>query len=84
MIIKKLDITNHIDLLKTLFSREKSITLEGDINVHYSIIQELEKYELRTPLALSNLDGALNYLQKQGNLKIYEIYEFVKIINYFK
>ncbi|RLA71886.1 MAG: endonuclease MutS2, partial [Epsilonproteobacteria bacterium] len=83
MIIKKLDITNHIDLLKTLFSRGKDITLEGDINVHYSIIQELEKYELKTPLALSNLDGALNYLQKQGNLKIYEIYEFVKIINYF-
>jgi len=84
MIIKKLDIINHIDSLQSLFSREKKVTLEGDINVHYNIIQELEKYELKTPLELSNLDGALNYLQKQGNIKIYEIYEFVKILNYFK
>ncbi len=82
-LIKKLDLENHIKSLESLFSREKSVVLEGDINVHYSIINELEKHELKTPMKVENLDGALNYLQKQGNLKLYEINEFVKIINYF-
>jgi len=84
MIAKKLDITNHLDKLSSLFAREKSIVLEGDINVHYKILQELENFSLKTPQNVSNLDSALNYLQKQGNIKIYEIYEFVKIIEYFR
>jgi len=84
MIEKKLDIHNHIEALEAFFSREKKVTLEGDINVHHTIIRELENYELKAPLKIASLDGALNYLQKQGTLKIYEIYEFVKIINYFK
>jgi len=83
MIEKKLDIEAHLEKLSSLFSREKSVVLEGDINVHYKIINELENYTLKTPQKLSNLDSALNYLNKQGNIKIYEIYEFVKIINYF-
>ena len=83
MIEKKLDIINHIQKLTALFSREKNIILEGDINIHYKIIQELEEFTLKTPQKLSNLDSALNYLNKQGNLKIYEIYEFVKILQYF-
>jgi DNA mismatch repair protein MutS2 len=84
MIEKKLDILNHIESLAAYFSREKRVTIQGDINVHYSIMQELENYELKTPLKVENLNSALSYLQKQGNLKIYEIYEFVKIINYFR
>ena len=83
MIIKKLDLENHIDKLVSLFSRRKNVILEGDISVHHNIIKELEKFSLKSPQKISNLDIALNYLQKQGNLKIYEIYEFVKIIKYF-
>lgn len=84
MIVKKLDITNHIERLVALFCREKDIKLDGDINIHYSIIKELENFELKTPPKLSDLNGPLNYLQKLGTLKVYEIYEFVKIINYFQ
>ncbi|PIF04813.1 MAG: endonuclease MutS2 [Arcobacter sp.] len=83
MIIKKLDIVNHIERLQSLFCRQKDIKLAGDINIHYTIIKELENFELKRPPKVTELYGALNYLQKQGNLKIYEIYEFVKIINYF-
>ncbi|MEA3384551.1 MAG: endonuclease MutS2 [Campylobacterota bacterium] len=83
-LVKKLDLTNHIEKLESLFSREKNVVLEGDINIHYSIIKELDKYNLKTPVKIENLTGALNYLQKQGNLKLYEIYEFVKIIRYFE
>lgn len=80
---RKLDIINHIEELQSLFCRKKSIILEGDINLHHNIIKELENFELKTPLQTANLDSALSYLQKQGNIKIYEIYEFVKIIKYF-
>ena len=84
MIVKKLDISNHIDSLVSFFCREKSVVLEGDINIHYKIIKELENYNLKTPQKISNLDSALAYLQKQGNLKSYELYELVKIISYFE
>ncbi len=83
MIEKKLDLVNYILNLTSLYSREKDIKIEGDINIHYSIIQELEKHTLKTPPQVQNLNSQFGYLQKQGNLKIYDIFEFVKIINYF-
>ena len=84
MLIKKLDIVNHISQLQALFCREKDIKLDGDINIHHTILKELEEFELKTPPKIELLNGPLNYLQKQGSLKIYEIYEFVKIIRYFQ
>ena len=82
-ILKKLDLTDYIDSFSKLLARKKSIILEGDINLHHKIIQELSNYEINSPKKTANLDNALMHLQKQGVLKIYEIYEFTKIINYF-
>jgi len=84
MLTKKLDITSHLEQLQSLFCREKDIKIDGDINIHHTIIKELESFTLKTPPKIEELNGALNYLQKQGNLKIYEIYEFIKIITYFE
>ena len=83
MIIKKLNIDGYIDSLTSLFCREKKVILEGDINIHFNLIKELEKYNLKTPPKVTNLNSPLAYLQKKGNLKLYEIYEFTKIIKYF-
>ncbi len=82
-LIKKLDLNDYIENFSKLFAREKSIILEGDINIHYKIIQELSKYDINSPKQVENLDSQLMHLQKQGVLKVYEIYEFIKIINYF-
>ncbi|OCL96840.1 endonuclease MutS2 [Arcobacter porcinus] len=82
-LITKLDLNDYIENFKKLFAREKSIILEGDINIHFKIIEELSKYNFNAPKTVENLDSQLIHLQKQGVLKIYEIYEFVKIINYF-
>jgi DNA mismatch repair protein MutS2 len=82
-IIKKLDLEKYIDVLKNLFAREKSIILEGDINIHHKLICEISKYQLKPLPNVEHLDGALSYLKKQGDLKLYEIYEFIKIISYF-
>lgn len=82
-ILKKLDLTDYIDSFSKLLAREKSIILEGDINLHFKLINELSKYDIKAPNEVASLDRALVHLQKQGILKIYEIFEFVKIINYF-
>ena len=82
-LIKKLDLNDYITSFSKLFSREKSIILEGDINIHYKIISELSNYNFNPPKNTINLDSQLMHIQKQGVLKVYEIYEFVKIINYF-
>jgi len=82
-IFKKLDLTEYIDSFSKLLAREKSIIMEGDINLHYRLINELSNYNFKEPPKITNLDNALLHIQKQGVLKIYEIYEFIKIINYF-
>lgn len=82
-IFKKLDLVDYIDSLASLFAREKSIILEGDINLHHKMISELSYYEFKSPPKIDKLDNALLHIQKQGILKIYEIFEFAKIIKYF-
>lgn len=82
-IFKKLDLLDYIDSFSKLLAREKSIIMEGDINLHYRLINELSHFDFKEPSKLTNLDNALLLIQKQGILKIYEIYEFIKIIDYF-
>ena len=83
-ILKKLDLTDYINSFSQLLAREKSIILEGDINLHHKLISELSKFDFKAPQKTENLDSALMHIQKQGILKIYEIFEFIKIINYFR
>ncbi|HIP12982.1 MAG TPA: endonuclease MutS2 [Arcobacter sp.] len=83
-IINKLDLQEYIESLKSLFAREKSISLEGDINIHFKLINEISTYTFKMPPKVNNLDNQIMHLKKKGDLKLYEIYEFVKIINYFK
>ncbi len=82
-IIKKLDLVDYLDNLQSLFARDKSIILEGDINIHSKLISEISNYNFKSPPNLEKLDEQLVRIQKQGVLKLYEIYEFIKIINYF-
>jgi DNA mismatch repair protein MutS2 len=82
-LIKKLDLSDYITSFSKLFARDKSIILEGDIDIHYKLIDELGRFDFKAPLSVENLDSQLIHLQKQGILKIYEIFEFVKIVNYF-
>ncbi|GGD48636.1 endonuclease MutS2 [Malaciobacter pacificus] len=82
-ILKKLDLQDYIDSFSKLLAREKPIVLEGDINIHYNLINELSKYDIKQPETVASLDTALIHIQKQGILKIDDIYEFIKIIKYF-
>ena len=82
-IIKKLDLEDYLNNLNNLFARQKPFIMEGDINIHYNLISLLSKYQLKQLPKLQNLNTPLLHLSKQGTLKLYEIYEFIKIIKYF-
>ncbi len=82
-ILKKLDLIDYIDSFSNFFAREKSVILEGDINLHHKLINEISKFDIKAPGEVQNLDGPLQHIQKQGILKVDDIIEFVKIIKYF-
>jgi DNA mismatch repair protein MutS2 len=57
--------------------------MEGDVALHFKFIQKISEVDFKAPKEVKNLDSQLMYLKKSGHLKIYEIYEFVKIVEYF-
>ena len=82
-IFKKLDLEEYITSFQLLFAREKSIVLEGDIHLHHRLISELDKYNFKEPPKVKSLDTAMMHIQKQGVLKVDDIFEMIKVIRYF-
>ena len=82
-LLSKLDLTQFIENFNLFLARKKPLFIEGDVNIHFQFIKELSKYDFNSPKEIKNLDTELMHLKKQGTLKIYEIYEFVKIVEYF-
>ncbi len=80
---KKLDLQSHIAKLATLFAREKSIVLIGDSKTHSRFIKALDDIELPPLPPLPNLDDLINRLSKQATLQLEQIYDFVKLIEFF-
>jgi len=82
--IKKLDLTDYVQKLSSLFAREKDITLIGDIRKNYDYLKKLSNKDFKSPPSVKNLDTEIIHLKKFGNLRHEQIFEFVKIVNYFK
>ncbi len=82
-IISKLDLTQFIEHFESFLAREKPLFLEGDTGMHFRFIQKISAIDFKAPKEVKNLDSPLMYLKKSGILKISEIYEFVKIVEYF-
>ncbi len=82
-LISKLDLEQFLEHFNTFLAREKSLFMEGDSSLHYKFINSISKVEFNAPKSVQNLDSQLIYLKKSGILKLYEIYEFIKIIEYF-
>lgn len=83
-IITQLDLSPFLASFSYFLSREKPLYIEGDQNRHFSLIKEMEKYEFKAPSKVKSLQSALGYLKKQGQLNLEDIFEFVKIIRYFR
>jgi len=82
-ICNKLDLTDFIEDFKSFLARTKPLHIDGDVNQHKKFIDELSGVDFTPPKEIQNLDSSLMYLKKQGILKLYEIFEFIKIIWYF-
>ncbi|MDR1554732.1 MAG: endonuclease MutS2, partial [Campylobacteraceae bacterium] len=61
----------------------KPLFMEGDANLHFRFIKELQNYDLNPLPNVDNTDKELVHLSKQGVLHIKQIWEFIKIIRYF-
>lgn len=83
-ILKNLDLQNYIENFNSYLSRPKPLFLQGDSKLNYDKILILSNSEFIAPPSILNLDDALMRLTKQATLHISEIYEFSKIIGYFK
>jgi len=80
----KLDLEEYIQTFSSYFARKKPLFIEGDSKIHYRVIKELMLItDIKSSPEIANMDIPLAHLHKQGVLKIYEIYTFVQIINYF-
>ncbi len=83
-LITQLDLGAFLSSFSDFLSREKPLYIEGDQNRHFEIINGLDKYEFKAPVKVKNLDSPLAYLKKQGQLNLEDIFEFVKIVRYFR
>ncbi|MDD2383999.1 MAG: endonuclease MutS2 [Sulfurospirillaceae bacterium] len=82
-LFSKLDLVEYSNTFKTFLARQKPLFMEGDANLHFKLIGELLAKETLKPLPeVESLDIPLAHLGKLGTLRIYEIFAFVKILNY--
>ncbi|NPA50601.1 MAG: endonuclease MutS2, partial [Epsilonproteobacteria bacterium] len=81
-LIYKLNLEEFIKEFGAFFAREKSFILEGDPKVHIKYIKELEDIKLTLP-KVNNLDEEIIKLSKGATLSLKELYEFIKIVEFF-
>lgn len=82
-IISQLDLDSFIATFQSFYSRKKNITIDGDKNIIFEYIKELDAIDFKPPGAIKPIDRALQSIKKFGILKPDEIFEFIKIIRYF-
>jgi len=80
--IEKLDLKDYINQLNSFFAREKNFE-EVDIYTTYKYIKQLERIDFTPPSKVKNLDKEILHIKKFGILTHEQIFEFIKIINYF-
>ncbi len=79
----KLDIDNHVKHLQSFFSRDCSIILQGDQQLHFRYIEALDKLEFNAPPHTQDFHTPLMHLKKSGVLGFESIFEILKVTRYF-
>ena len=83
-LIKQLDLGQHISEFQSLFSRETSLYIEGDQELHFKYIKALDKLEFKAPPKISDFNKIKLHLKKHGVLNFEDIFEPVKVVRYFR
>lgn len=84
MLIEQLDLHDHIHSFLHFFSRESSLYIEGDQELHFKYIKELDKIEFNAPPKTAPFTTLKNHLKKRGVLSFEQIFEIVKVVRYFR
>ena len=84
LLINQLDLNDHINSFKNFFSRESSLYIEGDQELHYRYIKALDEIEFRAPPKVADFTNIKLHLQKLGVLQFEQIFEIIKVIRYFR
>ena len=83
-LIKQLDLTEHIEQFKNFFSRDSSLYIEGDQELHFRYIKALDKVEFKAPPKVADFYNIKGHLKKRGVLNFEQIFEIVKVVRYFR
>ncbi|MDY0124442.1 MAG: endonuclease MutS2, partial [Sulfurimonas sp.] len=83
-LINQLDLGDHISIFRQFFSRESSLYIEGDQELHYRYIKALDAIEFKAPPKVSDFTNIKFHLKKQGVLQFEQIFEIVKVVRYFR
>ncbi|HIP19658.1 MAG TPA: endonuclease MutS2, partial [Sulfurimonas sp.] len=83
-LIKQLDLSEHIEQFSSFFSRESSLYIEGDQELHFKYIKALDKLEFKAPPKVIDFFHIKGHLKKQGVLNFEQMFEIVKIVRYFR
>ncbi len=83
-LINQLDLSEHIEQFKSFFSREHSLYIEGDQELHFRYIKALDSIEFKAPPKISDFFTIKAHLKKHGVLNFEQIFEIVKVVRYFR
>ena len=83
-LISQLDLAEHIEQFKSFFSREHSLYIEGDQELHFRYIKALDAIEFKAPPKVSDFFTIKAHLKKHGVLNFEQIFEIVKVVRYFR
>ena len=83
-LLTQLDLTEHIAQFQSFFSREHSLYIEGDQELHFKYIKALDALEFKSPPKVSDFFTIKNHLKKHGVLNFEQIFEIVKVVRYFR
>jgi DNA mismatch repair protein MutS2 len=84
LLITQLDLQQHIQEFKSFFSRANSLYMEGDQELHFRYIKELDKIEFKSPPKVKEFTNIKLHLKKRGVLNFEQIFEIVKVVRYFR
>lgn len=84
LLIQQLDLNEHITTFLNFFSRESSLYIEGDQELHFRYIKALDSIEFNAPPKIAPFNEIKSHLKKHGVLNFAQIYEIVKVVRYFR
>lgn len=84
LLINQLDLHDHIEQFKSFFSREHSLYIEGDQELHFRYIKALDTIEFKSPPKVADFTNIKLHLKKHGVLNFEQIFELVKVVRYFR